>query len=111
MPRASTSCHKRKGSSKRSYALATLSILATTALSSVGIAAAADPTFPSIDFNALGAVGVAGSFAGLEIWSQAASSLNPANTFTPGSTTIIERSSNGTLSKLNATEPGGCAVP
>lgn len=94
--------------SKRSFALATLSILATAALGNApgALAADSDP-FPSIDFDALGAVGVAGSFAGLEIWSQAASSLNPANTFNPGASTIIERSSNGTLTQVNATESGG----
>lgn len=101
-----------RSSRKRSYALATLSILAT-AFGAAPIANAADSdsssssSFPSIDFDALGAVGVAGAFSGLEVWSQSASSLNPANSYNPGASTIIERSSNGTLTQLNATQPGG----
>lgn len=101
----------RPRSRKRSYALATLSILATVFGGSSHVVSAADSSssssFPSIDFDALGAVGVAGAFSGLEIWSQSDSSLNPANSYNPGASTIIQRSSNGTLTQLNATQPGG----
>lgn len=90
---------------RRSFALATLSILAIT-LGFTDPARAAS-SFPSIDFDALGAVGVAGNFAGLDIWSEATSSLSPSNSFNPAAGTLIERSANGTLTKLNATETGG----
>ncbi|CAO1613791.1 unnamed protein product [Parajaminaea phylloscopi] len=105
---SSSSQTHRRTKKTRSYALATLSILATATCGTLGVASAAtSASFPSIDFDALGAVGVAGSFSGLEVWSQAASSLNPANAYTPGASTVIERSSNGTLTQINATEPGG----
>ncbi|CAO1625947.1 unnamed protein product [Jaminaea pallidilutea] len=102
---------------KKSYAIATLSILAaaafgTSAPTTVAAAAAAPTTsssssFPSIDFDALGSVGVAGSFAGLEIWSSSSSSLNASNTYNPSGSTVVERSPNGTITQLNATGPGG----
>ncbi|CAO1617058.1 unnamed protein product [Sympodiomycopsis kandeliae] len=95
---------RRSRCNKPSYALIALGALASS-IALARPAAAAD--FPSIDFDALGSVGVAGNFAGLQIWDIASSSLNSTNVFSPNASTIIERSPDGTLNKLNATEPGG----
>ncbi|PWN21592.1 hypothetical protein BCV69DRAFT_287235 [Microstroma glucosiphilum] len=66
---------------------------------------ASSAAFPAIDFDALGSVGVAGSFAGLDIWSS--SDNSSANTYDPAASTLLHRNSDGTLTKLNATEAGG----
>ena len=86
---------------KRSLAWASLVLLAGLA----GFAQADD--FPSIDFDLLGAVGVSGSFAGVEIWNQTRAPTGSDTTFDPLATTLLSRASNGTLSKVTATERGG----
>ncbi|EPQ29243.1 uncharacterized protein PFL1_02998 [Pseudozyma flocculosa PF-1] len=79
------------------------------------IAAAADD-FPSIDFGLLGAVGVSGSFAALEIWNQTGASSGPNVTYDANASTLLQRAGNGTLTKVSATERGGsiraiCQLP
>lgn len=94
----------RSRHNKRSWAFATVCAVAA----SIGLAQGAQAAdFPSIDFGALGSVGVAGNFAGLQIWDVASSSLNTSNTFNSNASTIIERRPDGTLSQMNATESGG----
>lgn len=67
----------------------------------------AQSSFPNIDFDALGSVGVAGSFSGVQLWNQSLSTQSTANTFNASAATLISRANNGTLTKINATEAGG----
>ncbi|PWZ02155.1 hypothetical protein BCV70DRAFT_198438, partial [Testicularia cyperi] len=69
--------------------------------------AASINNFPSIDFDLLGAVSIAGAFAGIEIWNQTGSTTSPNATYDANASTLLSRAANGTLSKLSATEDGG----
>ncbi|TFK75289.1 hypothetical protein BDN72DRAFT_885763 [Pluteus cervinus] len=64
---------------------------------------------PLVDFDRMGKVGLAGAFAGLDIYS------NPPISFDPSTSTIFTRSSSGALTRLAATNSGGrinaaCAI-
>ncbi|KAN0064481.1 hypothetical protein ACQY0O_002107 [Thecaphora frezii] len=89
---------------KRSSALAAATLLAGC-MGGAAVVAASD--FPSIDFGLLGAVGVSGSFAALEIWNQTGGSSGPNVTYDANASTLLSRANNGTLTKVSATEEGG----
>jgi hypothetical protein len=57
---------------------------------------------PLVDFDRMGRVGLAGSFAGLDVASNS-SSLS----FDPSTSTLLSRASDGSLSRLGSTNPGG----
>ena len=66
-------------------------------------AANAASPLPSLDFSSLGTVGVLGSFAGLQLVDPF--SRNP--TYNPLAATLVARASNGSLTNLAETNPGG----
>lgn len=92
---------------RRHTRLPRLNVLLGAALCILGLQSlqASSAAFPAIDFEALGSVGVAGSFAGLDIWSS--SDNSSADTYNAAASTVLQRNSDGTLTKLNATEAGG----
>jgi len=57
--------------------------------------------FPQVDFDRMGRVGLAGAFAGFDFFS------NSSVTFDPATSTLFSRSSDGSLSRLASTNPGG----
>lgn len=63
-------------------------------------------SFPAIDFEGLGAVGVAGSFDGVSIW-RPELALNESNTYDSNTSALILRDESGQLTKINETNPGG----
>lgn len=67
----------------------------------------AGQNFPSIDFQGLGAVGVAGSFDGIEMWTSQLSTQNDSNIYDAAAATLMSRTTDGTLAKINETESGG----
>jgi hypothetical protein len=58
---------------------------------------------PQVDFDRMGKVGLAGSFAGLDIFQNSSS----ATTLDPATSTLFSRSSAGALSDLASTNSGG----
>lgn len=56
---------------------------------------------PQVDFDRMGKVGLAGSFAGLDFFQ------NAAVPFDPSTSTLLSRSSEGSLSRLASTNSGG----
>ncbi|KAI0371130.1 hypothetical protein BV20DRAFT_965800 [Pilatotrama ljubarskyi] len=65
---------------------------------------------PLVNFAAMGKVGLAGAFAGLDLVTNSSSV-----TFDPSTSSLLARSSDGSLSKLASTNPGGsilagCAI-
>ncbi|KAF7793786.1 hypothetical protein EIP86_004907 [Pleurotus ostreatoroseus] len=71
--------------------------------------AAAD--LPLVDFDRMGKVGLAGAFAGLDLFSNSSSSVS----FDPSTSTLLSRSSDGELTALGSTNAGGsilasCAI-
>ncbi|KAF9071081.1 cortical protein marker for cell polarity-domain-containing protein [Rhodocollybia butyracea] len=58
-------------------------------------------SLPLVDFNRMGKVGLAGAFAGLDFFQ------NTSHTFDPSTSTLLSRSSNGSISPLASTNSGG----
>ncbi|KAF8891660.1 cortical protein marker for cell polarity-domain-containing protein [Infundibulicybe gibba] len=58
---------------------------------------------PQVDFNRMGKVGLAGAFAGLDLFQNSSSTV----TFDSSTSTLLSRSVQGTLTRLAATNPGG----
>lgn len=61
----------------------------------------ADATLPLVDFDRMGKVGLAGSFAGLGLFS------NSSPTYDPSTSTLLLRSDTGSLSRIGSTNQGG----
>ena len=57
--------------------------------------------FPQVDFERMGNVGLAGAFAGLDLFQ------NSSVSFDPTSSTLLSRSSDGSLTRVASTNPGG----
>jgi hypothetical protein len=67
-------------------------------------------SLPLVDFDRMGKVGLAGAFAGLQLFDNSS-----AVTFDPSTSTLFSRSSAGALSRLGSTNTGGriaagCAI-
>ncbi|OCH93126.1 hypothetical protein OBBRIDRAFT_790595 [Obba rivulosa] len=62
---------------------------------------AAFATLPLVDFDRMGKVGIAGAFAGLGLLDNSSVSVDPSTA------TLISRNSDGSLSTLASTSPGG----
>ncbi|THH16580.1 hypothetical protein EW146_g4085 [Bondarzewia mesenterica] len=60
-------------------------------------------SLPLVDFDRMGKVGLAGAFAGLELFNDSATSV----TFDSSTSTLLSRSSDGALSRLGSTNSGG----
>ncbi|PWN50996.1 hypothetical protein IE53DRAFT_68983 [Violaceomyces palustris] len=105
MVKVSQAYRRRQGPQPRSMALAALSFLAS--IEAVTCATSSTNTFPSIDFGLLGAVGVAGSFAGVQVFNQSGSTSSADSKYDPTASTLIARAANGTLTKIASTEEGG----
>lgn len=90
--------------SRLARAMSKSALLLTIALP---LASASVPKFPSIDFDLLGAVSIAGSFAGIQIWNQTGSSQSPNTTYDSAASSLLSRAANGTVSFISATEQGG----
>ena len=105
---ASTSqpyCSQRPTSTSRlARALSKSALLLTAA---IPLASASIANFPSIDFGLLGAVSIAGSFAGIELWNQTRSSASPNATYDSAASSLLSRANNGSVSFISATEQGG----
>ncbi len=100
---ASTSYrHRQSRSTSSRLARAVLLLTAAAPLASASIA-----NFPSIDFDLLGAVSIAGSFAGIELWNQTGTYASPNATYDPSASSLLSRANNGTVSFISATEQGG----
>ncbi|EIN11377.1 hypothetical protein PUNSTDRAFT_63207 [Punctularia strigosozonata HHB-11173 SS5] len=56
---------------------------------------------PQVDFDRMGKVGLAGSFAGLDVFS------NSTVAFDPSTASLLSRSTNGALARLGSTNAGG----
>ena len=56
---------------------------------------------PRVDFDRMGTVGLAGAFAGLDLFQ------NDSFTFDPETSTLLSRSSSGSLKTLASTNQGG----
>ncbi|KAG6864870.1 hypothetical protein C0991_006637 [Blastosporella zonata] len=76
----------------------TTRVLVFSIFSNVALAA-----LPLVDFDRMGTVGLAGAFAGLELFQNSSSS--PA--FDPESSTLLSRDVDGALTRLASTNPGG----
>ncbi|EST08468.1 Rax2 [Kalmanozyma brasiliensis GHG001] len=96
--------HTRPSTSTLARAVSKSALLLTAALP---LASASISNFPSIDFDLLGAVSIAGSFAGIQLWNQTGSSTTPNATYDPAASSLLSRASNGTVSFISATEEGG----
>ncbi|TBU29554.1 cortical protein marker for cell polarity-domain-containing protein [Dichomitus squalens] len=97
-------CKSRRRTRHSSRAVTLLAL----ALSAHVVLAASDS--PLVDFNRMGKVGLAGAFAGLDLVDNSTSV-----TFDPTTASLLSRSSDGSLSKIASTNPGGsvlagCAV-
>ena len=60
-------------------------------------------SLPLVDFDRMGLVGLAGSFAGLDLFNNATSSVR----FDPTTSTLLSRSPDGALTRLGSTNAGG----
>jgi hypothetical protein len=58
---------------------------------------------PQVDFDRMGTVGLAGAFAGLDIFQNSSTTVS----FDPSTSTLLSRSSGGALSRVASTNPGG----
>ncbi|KAI0342055.1 hypothetical protein BDW22DRAFT_1358181 [Trametopsis cervina] len=58
---------------------------------------------PLVDFDRMGTVGLAGSFAGLDVLANSSTSLS----FDPTTSTLLSRASDGSLTRLGSTDSGG----
>ncbi|SJX62255.1 uncharacterized protein SRS1_13101 [Sporisorium reilianum f. sp. reilianum] len=94
----------RTSTSRLARAVSASALLLTAA---VPLASASIANFPSIDFDLLGAVSIAGSFAGIELWNQTGSSASPNATYDPAASSLLSRANNGSVTFISATEHGG----
>ncbi|KAK0535657.1 hypothetical protein OC842_002241 [Tilletia horrida] len=76
--------------------------LASSAIPAVAADSSAASNFPSIDFDALGALGVVGNFVGLEIFN---ASIEVQQTPVANGSSIVARAPNGTLTTIGSTNP------
>ncbi|KAF7428381.1 hypothetical protein PC9H_007604 [Pleurotus ostreatus] len=60
-------------------------------------------SLPRVDFDRMGKVGLAGTFAGLDLFDNSTSTI----TFDPSTSTIFSRTTNGDLTRLGSTNTGG----
>lgn len=67
----------------------------------------ANAALPKVDFNRMGKVAVAGSFAGLDLYN---SSEANSSTFDPSTSTIFLRGADGGLTPIGSTNSGGSVV-
>ncbi|KAL6310506.1 cortical protein marker for cell polarity-domain-containing protein [Sparassis latifolia] len=67
----------------------------------------ASASFPLVDFDRMGTVGLTGAFAGLDVFD---SNSTTSVTFDPSTATLLSRSSGGSLSSLASTNSGGSIV-
>ncbi|KAL0956070.1 hypothetical protein HGRIS_002239 [Hohenbuehelia grisea] len=58
---------------------------------------------PRVDFDRMGKVGLAGSFAGFDLFQNATSALS----FDPATATLLSRAADGSLTRIGATNVGG----
>ncbi|KAH7108308.1 cortical protein marker for cell polarity-domain-containing protein [Auriculariales sp. MPI-PUGE-AT-0066] len=84
----------------------------TSALLAVVVAAhSVDAALPSVDFDRMGKVGLAGAFAGLDLLSVDSSQSPFAGVpLDPSTATLFSRSSDGALTRLGSTNAGGSIV-
>ena len=61
----------------------------------------ANAAIPQVDFDRMGKVGLAGAFAGLDLFT------NSSVSFDPTTSTLFSRASDGSLTHLASTDPGG----
>ncbi|KAJ6557179.1 cortical protein marker for cell polarity-domain-containing protein [Mycena sp. CBHHK59/15] len=73
-------------------------------LFTVLLSAVADASLPIVDFDRMGKVGLAGAFAGLDLFQNATVS------FDPSTSTLFSRASNGSLNRLASSNSGGRIV-
>lgn len=73
-------------------------------LTAFSIANVAFAAFPLVDFDRMGKVGLAGAFAGLDLFQ------NSSVAFDSATSTLFSRSEDGALSRIAATNPGGKIV-
>lgn len=83
--------------SSKSFSLSALHVLILASSSAV----LAD--LPLVDFNRMGRVGLAGSFAGLDVVANSSSSLS----FDPTTSTLLSRAPDGSLTRIGSTDVGG----
>ncbi len=105
-------------SSRASIASTTAAVLGSTLLllaTPPGIspvqAQSIPPALSTIDFSALGQVGIVGAFSALELYNNSLSTsiatrLNGSQ-LNPGASTLLQRANNGSLTLLGATDVGG----
>lgn len=74
------------------------SICALLVFSNVALA-----TLPQVDFDRMGKVGLAGAFAGLDLFQNS----TPAVAFDPSTSTLLSRAADGSLSRIGSTNSGG----
>jgi hypothetical protein len=75
--------------------------LPTALLLLLSTATQAAASLPQVDFSRMGTVGLAGAFAGLDVFDPAVPALDPA------AATLLARAANGSFSRLAATNDGG----
>lgn len=86
-------------SKRRSSARSSIQLLSTAVLLLPHVALA---SLPQVDFSRMGSVGLAGAFAGLDLFDNTTSV-----TFDPSTSTLLSRSPTGALSRLGSTNSGG----
>lgn len=79
-----------------------LGVLALQTLAAYGV-------LPKVDFERMGKVGVAGSFAGIDLYNDNQSS-QPQTTFDPTTSTLFLRAQDGGLTPIGSTNVGGRVV-
>ncbi|KAK0546919.1 hypothetical protein OC845_004366 [Tilletia horrida] len=89
-------------STLRAAASLTLVALGLACAPTLALAASPAGSFPEIDFDALGALGVVGNFVGLEIYN---SSLVVEPSPVANGSSLVSRAPNGTLTTLGSTNP------
>ena len=80
-----------------------LSVLALQALAAYG-------ALPKVDFERMGKVGVAGSFAGIDLYGDSQTSQQQQTTFDPMTSTVFLRAQDGGLTPIGSTNAGGRVV-
>ncbi|TFK54374.1 hypothetical protein OE88DRAFT_1189445 [Heliocybe sulcata] len=87
--------------SKRKTRIIPLLALAALFSSTPHHAALAAQSLPQVDFDRMGTVGLGGAFAGFDLFD------NSSVSFDPSTSTLLSRSSNGSLASLGSTNSGG----
>lgn len=80
-----------------------LSPTRTLSLFTMAGVAAAQSSLPQIDFSSLGTVAVVGNFAGLSLYDPS----NPPQTYDSRASTLLDRTADGDLRRIGATDDGG----